>query len=644
MLSTPLTAVLALATLSSASVLPNAKRDAPILKLPVTTVNQTCPLSKRQDAVSLANIQTGTRYLISFSIGTPQQTVRVAIDTGSSDTWVNPTCSTSGTTADTTLCNGLPVFQPGSSSTLQDTGVPMNLAYGRGTAQGKYYKDTVVLGGGTITGQQFGVATSTTELPNGFMGVGPGIELTGYPTIIDTLATEGITQSRAFSLDLRGVDSAIGSIIFGGIDTMKYTGALEKCPIIPAAEAPDNFHRYWIYMTSVGITKPGAAPKTYSGLSTPAGQPVFLDSGGTLSRLPTTLFNAILADFPTATADPAGSGIYEVPCSVAAQDGTMDFGFGNTVVHVPFHEFIWQADTNLCALGVVADDSSFVLGDTFLRAAYVVYDQDNQNLHIANAADCGTNLVAISKGVDAVPSITGACGSSPTTPPSSSTSSKPTVSTSSSTRYSNSTTKATYPSSTLSTVYSTTTYTVSSCAPTVTNCPYGHLTTETISLYTTYCPVEATSTPVAATYTPIAIAFTPVALTPVAATYTPIAIAFTPVAVTPVAVTYAPVPTTYAPIQSLVYVTTTYTISSCAPSVEHCPYGSTTTETYAAYTNIASTETGSVYPYVTPTGTGSVYPYATASSKGQEFTGGAGKVVGGAGMLMLVGLAGLALL
>ena len=123
-------------------------------------------------------------------------------------------------------------------------------------------------------------------------------------------------------------------------------------------------------MTSVGITKPGAAPKTYSGISNPAGQPVFLDSGGTLSRLPTALFNAILADFPTATADPAGSGIYEVPCSVAAQDGTMDFRFGNTVVHVPFHEFIWQAGTNLCALGVVADDSSFVLGDTFLRAAY----------------------------------------------------------------------------------------------------------------------------------------------------------------------------------------------------------------------------------------------------------------------------------
>jgi hypothetical protein len=44
------------------------------------------------------------------------------------------------------------------------------------------------------------------------MGVGPGIELIKYPNIIDTLASQGITQSRAFSLDLRGVDSPTGKL------------------------------------------------------------------------------------------------------------------------------------------------------------------------------------------------------------------------------------------------------------------------------------------------------------------------------------------------------------------------------------------------------------------------------------------------
>lgn len=54
------------------------------------------------------------------------------------------------------------------------------------------------------------------------------------------------------------------------------------------------------------------------------------------------------------------------------------------------------------------------LGDTFLRAAYVVYDQENRNLHLAQAADCGSNVVVIGTGPDAVPSSTGMCPASST--------------------------------------------------------------------------------------------------------------------------------------------------------------------------------------------------------------------------------------
>ena len=39
------------------------------------------------------------------------------------------------------------------------------------------------------------------------------------------------------------------------------------------------------------------------------------------------------------------------------------------------------------------------------------------------------------------------------------------------------------------------TYTVQSCPPEVTNCPLGHVTTETISAYTTVCPANAYPTP-----------------------------------------------------------------------------------------------------------------------------------------------------
>merc|ERR1712098_75689 len=70
--------------------------------------------------------------------------------------------------------------------------------------------------------------------------------------------------------------------------------------------------------------------------------------------------------------------------------------------------------------------------------------------------------------------------------------------------------KPTYPASsssvpyTTSTVYETKEYTITSCAPTVTDCPVGHKTS-TIITKTTVCPVEETKTPEGPskpTYTP----------------------------------------------------------------------------------------------------------------------------------------------
>jgi len=46
-----------------------------------------------------------------------------------------------------------------------------------------------------------------------------------------------------------------------------------------------------------------------------------------------------------------------------------------------------------------------------------------------------------------------------------------------------------------STVYTSVTYTITSCAATVTNCPLGRLTTETIPVYLTVCPA-GTAAPV----------------------------------------------------------------------------------------------------------------------------------------------------
>jgi hypothetical protein len=67
--------------------------------------------------------------------------------------------------------------------------------------------------GATLKNQQFGYALKSTSLPTGILGVGWGFELTGYYNVIDQLHLQGVTQSRAFSLDLGNVDTAEGKRI-----------------------------------------------------------------------------------------------------------------------------------------------------------------------------------------------------------------------------------------------------------------------------------------------------------------------------------------------------------------------------------------------------------------------------------------------
>jgi hypothetical protein len=60
----------------------------------------------------------------------------------------------------------------------------------------------------------FGLASETTELTNGLLAVGFGLEITLHDCIIDEMAYEMLIASRAFSLDLGGIDSPSGKQSF----------------------------------------------------------------------------------------------------------------------------------------------------------------------------------------------------------------------------------------------------------------------------------------------------------------------------------------------------------------------------------------------------------------------------------------------
>lgn len=215
--------------------------------------------SNKYASADLQNLQ--TIYSINITIG--GQSTSVALDTGSSELWVDPDCSTAsrggggnnGTDAsdggDTATdsqsdsdssspayCESIGRYDPTSSSTSEALGEGTVFQYAdTTTVELNYYTDTIDIGGLTITKQQFGVANVTNATSLGIMGMGPnpgyGYNVTQetYSYILDTMASQGQIASRAFSLDLRDYDNATGSIIFGGLDKKKFSGSLQTLPL-----------------------------------------------------------------------------------------------------------------------------------------------------------------------------------------------------------------------------------------------------------------------------------------------------------------------------------------------------------------------------------------------------------------------------
>lgn len=91
------------------------------------------------------------------------------------------------------------------SSTFSNTSLDFDISYVDGSSvQGYYFKDTLEIGGASVSELQMGLA-STSDLEYGIMGIGfPGNEAaeTQYPNLIDKFYSEGLIAAKAYSLFL----------------------------------------------------------------------------------------------------------------------------------------------------------------------------------------------------------------------------------------------------------------------------------------------------------------------------------------------------------------------------------------------------------------------------------------------------------
>ena len=343
----------------------------------------------------------------------------VLVDTGSSELWVNPDCQTSGSQTEYQQCVSFGEYNPDDSNTPPvgpfgseqiNYGDPTD-ASTQTSVDIEYFADDVALGSAQVRNQTFGVVTSSQGQSQGIMGLAPdlqaGFDNEGpYSLLLNSMAKQGVINSRVFALDLRHAESETGAVVYGGFDRNKFIGALEKLPI---ARGINNEYRLGVNLTSIGLSQAGGKSQRFSVTGDDAN--VMLDSGTTLTRMRSRVAYPILRAIG---AQSDGEGYFVVPCSLRRSGGSVDFGFGDKVVRVPYSDFILDVGSpEYCYVGMVITQDQQILGDSVLRAGYFVFDWDNQEVHIAQAANCGdSDIVTVGSGTDSVPSSTGQCAES----------------------------------------------------------------------------------------------------------------------------------------------------------------------------------------------------------------------------------------
>lgn len=365
-------------------------------------------LRKRANTVSETLDNEETLYFANVTMGTPAQSLRLHIDTGSSDLWVN-IASSSYCEEKGSPCALAGTYAPNSSSTYEYVNSLFNITYvdGSGSA-GDYATDTLTFGGETITAQEFGIGY-TSSSAEGIIGIGYAAneaiveyQAETYANVPQKMVSEGLINSNAYSLWLNDLDASTGSILFGGVNTDKYTGSLQTLPII---KEEGIYAEFLIALTSVGIN--GDDTSIASGLSDAA----LLDSGTSLMYLPDAIATKIFSAVGATYDENEGAAI--INCDMANNDTTIDFTFSSPTISVAMSELVIVAGTqgnkDICILGIApAGDSTTVLGDTFLRSAYVVYDLYNNEISLAqtNFNSTSNNILEITNSTG-VPDATG---------------------------------------------------------------------------------------------------------------------------------------------------------------------------------------------------------------------------------------------
>jgi len=313
------------------------------------------------------------QYFSEISIGTPPQSFKVVLDTGSSNLWVP------STDCGSIACYLHSKYDHSASSTYKKNGSEFEIRYGSGSLSGYVSKDVMQIGDLKIKDQIFAEATSEPGLAFAF-GRFDGILGLGY----DTISVNKIPPPFYNMLDQKLIDEPVfafylsdtnngeeSEATFGGIDEDHYTGKLTKLPLRRKAYWEVDLDAITFGDATAEIDNTGA----------------ILDTGTSLIALPSTLAELLNKEIG---AKKSYNGQYTVDCS--KRDSLPDLTFtltGQNFTIGPY-DYILEVQGSCISsfMGMDFPEPAgplAILGDAFLRKWYSVYDLGNDAVGLAKS-------------------------------------------------------------------------------------------------------------------------------------------------------------------------------------------------------------------------------------------------------------------
>lgn len=318
------------------------------------------------------------QYYTDISLGTPEQNFKVILDTGSSNLWVP------GVQCGSLSCFLHPKYDSEASSTFKPNGTEFAIQYGTGSVSGYISKDTLKIGELVIPGQDFGEATTEPGLTfafakfDGILGLGyDSIAVDGVVPPIYNAIEQDLLKKPLFSFymgnNTNGDEDTVtgGVATFGGIDKDHYKGDITWLPIRRKA--------YWeVTFDGIGLGDDYALLDNHG---------IIADTGTSLITLPSELAEMINTQIG---AKKGWSGQYSIDCESRATLPDVTFTLGGVNFTLGPYDYTLDMQGSCISAFTPMDMPApvgplAILGDSFLRKYYSIYDVGNDALGLAIA-------------------------------------------------------------------------------------------------------------------------------------------------------------------------------------------------------------------------------------------------------------------